>query len=380
MAGSSPGNDQDAGKPSAQADLLRQMGERGAQSRVAPSLFALLGIPDSPRLFPAERAPLDPAAVRAAHRLAYGPRYAEPTAPEQRALQQEILDLRSKLERKAQEAATAAASAEEQRSRLEEWQSAYAEVIQKQDLSYLLDRVGEPARRALLAGNSLRSFFETRQPCDAFVMSIDVRRSTELMLKAREPRLFADFTTSLCDTLSQIILDNFGVFDKFTGDGILAFFPVFYSGPDAGYRAVKAADECHAAFFEHYRSSRRCFVSVLRDAGLGIGIDYGQAQIVRIRGDLTVVGTPVVYACRMGGASAGHTLLNQPAYEEIFEKFSAYCNFAETDIIFKHEGPTLAYQVALNGKPYRPGEPSWLAANPAEANPQSTEDVKETNE
>jgi len=327
----------------------------------------------------AELARLDPATFGAAL-LGYSARYAERIAPEQTALQQEILDLRSKLERKAQEAATAVTSAEEQKSRLDELQSAYAELIQKQDLSYLLDRVGEPARTALLAGNSLRSFFETRQPCDAFVMSIDVRRSTELMLKAREPRLFADFTTSLCATLSQIILDNFGVFDKFTGDGILAFFPGFFSGADAGYRAVKAADECHAAFNEHYRRSRHCFVSVLRDTGLGVGIDYGNAQIVRIRGDLTVVGTPVVYACRMGGASAGQTLLNQPAYEEIFEKFSAYCNFTETEINFKHEGTTLAYQVALNGKPYRPREPSWLAANPAEGNRQPTEDVKETKE
>lgn len=251
--------------------------------------------------------------------------------------------------------------------------------MRKQDLRHLVDRVGDPARSALLEGGLLRSLFERTQLCDAFVMSIDIRRSTELMLKARAPQVFADFITSLCSTLSGIIVGNFGVFDKFTGDGILAFFPDFYSGEDGGFRAVTAADQCHAAFSEHYRKSRACFVSVLRDAGLGIGIDFGKVRIVRVRNDLTVVGTPVVYACRMGGASAGQTLLNQPAYEVIFEKFSAYCNFVETEINFKHEGSTLAYLVALNSKLYQPKEPAWLAKSTAESQEQSTEEPEEAN-
>ncbi len=70
-------------------------------------------------------------------------------------------------------------------------------------------------------------------------MSIDIRRSTDLMLKAREPRLFADFVTGLCSKLKNLIVNNYGVFDKFTGDGVLAFFPDFYSGPDAGLLAVR---------------------------------------------------------------------------------------------------------------------------------------------
>ena len=72
------------------------------------------------------------------------------------------------------------------------------------------------------------------------------------------------------------------------------------------------------------------------------------------------------------------SLLNQPAYEVIFEKFSAYCNVVETEINFKHEGSTLAYQVALNGKPYQPREPAWLASSAAEAKEQSTQEATET--
>ena len=61
----------------------------------------------------------------------------------------------------------------------------------------------------------------------AFVVAVDIRRSTDLMLKARTPRHFAEFTTALCVELTQVLLESGGVFDKFTGDGILAFFSNF---------------------------------------------------------------------------------------------------------------------------------------------------------
>ena len=44
----------------------------------------------------------------------------------------------------------------------------------------------------------------------------------------------------LCEELKGLISDRFGIVDKFTGDGLLASFPDFFSGPDAGYRAISA--------------------------------------------------------------------------------------------------------------------------------------------
>ncbi len=90
-------------------------------------------------------------------------------------------------------------------------------------------------------------------------------------------------------------------------------FPEFFSGKDAGYYALAAADACHATFEKHYRAHRNSFRSVLKDVGLGIGVDYGECHLVLVAGNLTIVGSPVVYACRLGGAPAGLTLLNQPA-------------------------------------------------------------------
>jgi class 3 adenylate cyclase len=230
---------------------------------------------------------------------------------------------------------------------------------EKASLSHLLARVNPEAQRRLIESPELRERFEQDSPVSAYVMSIDVRRSTSLMLKARDARLFAEFMIGLATRLQQIICSRYGVFDKFTGDGILAFFPEFFSGPDAGYRVLDAAAACHAAFREHYELNRRSFSVVLKDTGLGIGIDYGDVHVVFAGGQFTVVGKPVVYACRMGGGAPGSILVNQPAFEQLFDNYSAYSDFSEMEIDVKHEGPVCTYQVRMNGKTCPVAPPDW---------------------
>ena len=237
-----------------------------------------------------------------------------------------------------------------------------AQLVKLDRLKHISGKV-EPGALELL-GNS-EEFLElfSGPQCMAFVVSIDLRRSTTLMLKARDPQLYAMFVQHLCDRLYSTVLENHGVFDKFTGDGVLAFFPDFFSGADAGYWAVCTASICHAVFREEYRKHRNCFSSVLGDVGLGIGIDFGCVTLVPLWGGLTVVGAPVVYACRMGAAPAGSTLLNQPAYEQVLENYSAYCRLRETSLEVKGEGegPTVAYEVELGAKSYNAQTPDWPA-------------------
>jgi class 3 adenylate cyclase len=231
---------------------------------------------------------------------------------------------------------------------------------QKEELAFLLSRVSTLAHESLLSDHKIKEQFLSSAECPTFVISMDIRRSTELMLKARKPELFAKFMTSVSDGLEDIIKRNFGVVDKFTGDGVLAFFPDFFTGPDAAYFAILTAAEAHKLFSTRYREHRQSFSTILSDVGLGIGIDYGNVSLMHVAGGLTVVGAPVVYACRMGSAPAGKTYLNQPAYEMLADKYSASCFITEAELEIKHEGKVLAYDIALTNKPFAARQPPWL--------------------
>lgn len=282
-----------------------------------------------------------------------------PSLDKQLELEQEITELRRKLKSTFTELNEIASDKD---SKIDELNNLKRELQSKEKINHILPRISEVARQKLLNSEDFRNLFQDAKSCDSVVISIDIRRSTELMLKARKPELFSKFITDLSQKLSEIIISNFGIFDKFTGDGILAFFPKFYSGEEAIIRALKAAEECHIIFEKHYNDSRECFNVFIKDIGLGIGIDYGNITLVNTRNELTVVGIPVVYACRMSGAKAGNTILNQPAKEEILRVCKQHVKIIETEIDIKNEGTALAYKVEINETAYELPNPEWTVS------------------
>lgn len=287
----------------------------------------------------------------------YGKRWFDTTSiDKQLSLESEIHGLRKKLRQTFNELNQANSDKEK---KIEELKRLKETLQSKEKINHILPRICDEARQKLLTDNKFRSLFDDAKSCDSVVVSIDIRRSTELMLKARKPELFSKFITELSQKLSEVILSNYGVFDKFTGDGILAFFPKFYSGEDAIVRALKAAEECHQIFNNHYKESRECFNVFIKDVGLGIGVDYGTVTLVNTRNELTVVGIPVVYACRMSGANAGDTLLNQPAKEEISRLCNNYIKVSEVELTIKNEGTAIAYKVDIHEGSYDLHKPNW---------------------
>ncbi len=288
-------------------------------------------------------------------------RLGDSTLDNQFAIAEEITDLKRRLKKSADELKDIKADSENKENKIAEFEKIHHELIAKEKMNHILTRISEDGRKKLLASDAFRNLFEDSTECEAVVVSIDIRRSTELMLKARTPELFSKFITQLSSKLSQIIISNFGIFDKFTGDGILAFFPKFYSGKEAIIRAIKATTECHVLFYEHYNQSRDCFNVFIKDVGLGIGIDYGKVTLVNTQSELTVVGIPVVYACRFSGAKAGETLINQPAKEEVLRLIPRLATFVESEINIKNEGIALGFRVYLNESAYNIENPKWDA-------------------
>ena len=277
-----------------------------------------------------------------------------------RDLQNEIHSLEDSLKATVSELQKEKVTAAGHMERETKLKSTLSELTKKQQLAFLLDRVSPEAADVLLDSEPLRTEFLGSEARLLFAMSVDIRRSTDLMLKARTPQAFATFITKLCNDLMDVVRNNHGVVDKFTGDGILCFFPEFFSGKDAGYYALAAADACHATFDRHYRAHRNSFTSVLKDVGLGIGVDYGECHLVQVAGNLTIVGSPVVYACRLGGAPARLTLLNQPAYETISKRHGGCVLLKETSIEIKHEGVLVAYEANLSRSTFAPSPPAWI--------------------
>ncbi len=221
----------------------------------------------------------------------------------------------------------------------------------------ILERINERAHGALCSSQELQGLFRNNT-CDLFVVSIDIRGSTEMMLQAIDPEKFAFFIVDLCQAFRERVKEHHGIFDKFTGDGILAFFPEFYTGEDAGFYAASAALECHDLFEEQFKANQSLFGVIPDGAGLGIGIDFGPAHVVRIHGEPTVVGRPVVYACRMGVAPAKNTYVNQQAYQKM-KAFEGVFSLEPVTVEIKHMGLCRAHSVSRRGKSYSPKPPAW---------------------
>lgn len=150
-------------------------------------------------------------------------------------------------------------------------------------------------------------------PLQMFVMAADIRESTLLMKEAVRFEQFAKIMDKFVSAVRSGIGTPGGWFDKFTGDGFLAYW-IAPSKPKEEYqrRFVEAAgnlahtaheliDLFHRRVLEDFRRNSR---NLSDGVGLAIGLDAGPGFLVEIAGELTLVGPPVVGAVRMVNAAS----------------------------------------------------------------------------
>jgi class 3 adenylate cyclase len=175
-------------------------------------------------------------------------------------------------------------------------------------LEELVEAHAPPDWRTRFDADALLDAIAKNQPIQMFVMSADIRGSTMLMKEAIRLERFAFVMDKFVTTVRQGIRHYAGWFDKFTGDGFLAYW-IVQSDPDDVYdeRFVEAmGNMVHTArtlvdlfqrrVLEDFRSNSR---NLPAHAGLSMGLDAGPGYLVQIAGELTVVGPPVVGAVRM---------------------------------------------------------------------------------
>jgi class 3 adenylate cyclase len=150
-------------------------------------------------------------------------------------------------------------------------------------------------------------------PLQMFVMAADIRESTLLMKEAVRFEQFAKIMDKFVSAVRSGIGTPGGWFDKFTGDGFLAYW-IAPSMPKEEYqrRFVEAAGNLahtahelielfHRRVLEDFRRNSR---NLSDGVGLSIGLDAGPGFLVEIAGELTLVGPPVVGAVRMVNAAS----------------------------------------------------------------------------
>ena len=99
---------------------------------------------------------------------------------------------------------------------------------------------------------------------------------------------------------------------------------------------------------------------------MGIGMDFGAVQLLRVTNELTVVGRPVVFACRLNGAPGGRTYINNQALQLLQRrgKEAGWPKFFESqEITFeaKHEGPMICHAITLSANRCSLTQPAWVS-------------------
>lgn len=118
--------------------------------------------------------------------------------------------------------------------------------------------------------------------------------------------------------LSQVVFTHEGTFDKYLGDGLMAFYGAPLAGEDDARRAVETAIEMQCRFEE----LRAEMGEDMAGLGLGVGLHSGEAVVGNIGSekvmDYTVVGDVVNVAKRLQDvAKSGQILLTKETLEQV---------------------------------------------------------------
>ncbi len=119
-------------------------------------------------------------------------------------------------------------------------------------------------------------------------------------------------------SLSQVVFAHRGTFDKYLGDGLMAFYGAPVAGPDDTQRAVDTAIQMQHLFERLVDDAGEDMAGL----GLGIGLHSGEGVVGNIGSeevmDYTVVGDVVNVAKRLQEQATGGTiLLSEVTYRQV---------------------------------------------------------------
>lgn len=168
------------------------------------------------------------------------------------------------------------------------------------------------------------SFMTEMSRSDTLVMVADIRRSQDLITYGMSPNTYREQIIGFLTEIRKILLEDYGIYDRFTGDGYIAYFNSFVCrmGGRDYYEMVLDACSRIQAFAEDYFDNwaRKIRKIPIEPIGLSIGIDCGIVDFKDIDDQLFAIGDACVWATRMCSAGKrGQVIFNNIPYHQIAE-------------------------------------------------------------
>lgn len=153
----------------------------------------------------------------------------------------------------------------------------------------------------------------------------DIRRSQDLMTYAKNSSDFSSRMAEFVLEARKIIDHHQGLFDKFTGDGFIAYFNEsiceFFYGDQSRFIQdfllfLREINAFATPFFAEWASQIRKHPDC--EIGLAIGADIGIVEFNNINNHLVAVGDAIVWANRMSSiAKANEVVINNLLHSEL---------------------------------------------------------------
>ncbi len=204
------------------------------------------------------------------------------------------------------------------------------ERLERQRIGGIMERYLPPALLSSFmapkqnAERSLALLGDRRNVC---VLFADIRNFTQFA-ERHPPELVVATTNRYLTAMAEALFTHGGILDKFTGDGLMAFFLV--DGPDRLGSSTISSPVEHVGVQQAVRAAvamrdaAQCVSEELRSEGkewlqIGLGVHYGPAVVGLVgspkRPDYTALGHAVIVSHRLQGlASGGEIVISETVY------------------------------------------------------------------
>lgn len=202
----------------------------------------------------------------------------------------------------------------------------------------------------------------------SLVIVADIRRSQDLMTYGKDPGEYCERIVKFMSETRDILKRNCGIYDRFTGDGFVAYFSEYMcqqQGKDFYDMMLKSCREIiefSEPFFAEWTSTIRKIPDT--EIGLAIGVDDGVVSYRDINNQLFAIGDACVWATRM--CTAGNqcdVVINNIPYQAI----KSSLNQENCDIInsvTKSGEHFKAFRIKIKKVNYVPKQESQVTGEP----------------